>query len=219
MIIYAIPGFGTTSLLFSNISIPGAKLVVLNWPEAEATDSMATYARKFLPQIDVSKPFCLLGVSFGGMLCCELSRLINPQRTFLISSAKSRKELPWFIRLFSYLPVYYLISENGHRRLAYYGRWMIGFGKDYMPEFMAMVKSMGHLYFRHCIHIIVNWNRHEEPEHVVHLHGSHDRLILYAGVKPTYTVVGGTHAMVVFRAAEINKILGEELASLLPDKA
>lgn len=214
MIIYAIPGFGTTAQLFSNLNIRGAELVVLDWPLAEADDTMQSYARKFLPQIDTTRPFCLLGVSFGGMLCGELSRIIKPLKTFLISSSKFRKELPWFIRMFKHVPVYKYVSESRHRRLAYHGRWMIGFGKAYMPEFMAMVQSMNDHYFRHCIHIIVNWDRNDPPQNALHIHGSGDRLILYGGVKPHHTIKGGTHAMVVFRADEISPLIEDELGKL-----
>ncbi len=214
MIIYAIPGFGTTGHLFSNLHIRGAKLVVLNWPHTEADDTMQSYARKFLPQIDTSMPFCLLGVSFGGMLCGELSRIIKPRKTFLISSSKFRRELPWFIRALRHVPIHKYISESRHRKLAYYGRRIIGFEKAYMPEFMAMVESMNADYFRHCIPIIVNWDRTDAPENTVHIHGSADRLILYGGVKPDHTIKGGTHAMVVFRADEISLIIEEELGRL-----
>jgi hypothetical protein len=214
MIIYAIPGFGTTAHLFSNLNIKRAELVILDWPLAESRDTMQSYAEKFLPQIDTTKPFCLLGVSFGGMLCGELSRLVKPQKTFLISSSKFRKELPWFIRIFRHIPLYKYISESRHRKLAYHGRWMIGFSKDHMPEFMAMVHSMNHNYFRHCIHIIVNWNRSDPPDNVLHIHGSGDRLILYGGVKPHHTIKGGSHAMVVFKADEIIPIIEEELRTL-----
>lgn len=215
MIVYAIPGFGTTAQLFSNLNIRGSELIVLDWPPAEADDTMQSYARKFLPQIDTSRPFCLLGVSFGGMLCGELSRLVSPQKTFLISSSKFRKELPWFIRMFRLFPVYKYISESRHRKLACHGRWMIGFGKAYMPEFMTMVHSMSDNYFRHCIHIIVNWNRKDPPGNALHIHGSGDRLILYSGVKADHTIKGGTHAMVVFRADEISRIIEKEIKKII----
>lgn len=211
MIIYAIPGFGTTAQLFSNITIKGAEFIVLNWPAAERGETMQSYAQKFLPQIKTSEPFCLLGVSFGGMLCSELCRLVKPQRTFLISSAKSRGELSWFLRLLRIFPIHKYINESMHRKLAYYSRRVIGFDKAYMPEFMIMVNSMRSDYFCRCIPVIINWNRTDAPENVIHLHGSDDRLILHSGVKANYTIDGGTHAMVVFRADEISKIVDEEI--------
>jgi len=214
MIIYAIPGLGTTEKLFANTVIKNAELVVLDWPLPEKNDTMASYAKKFLPQIDTSQPFCLMGVSFGGMLCSELTKLISPQKTFLISTSKSRNELPWFIRLFKYIPLHNYISETQHRKMAYKGRWIVGFGKAYIPEFLGMVDSMKENYFKYCIHIIVNWNGKILPNNAVHIHGTNDRLLLYSFVKADYTIKGGSHAMVVFRAEEINKIMEDEIEKL-----
>lgn len=214
MIIYAIPGLGTTEQLFSNTHIKGAEFIVLDWPLPEKGDTMQSYAEKFLPQIDTSKPFCLMGVSFGGMLCTELSKIISPRKTFLISTCKSRSELPWFIRFFKYVPLYKYIRESGHRKMAYHGRWMIGFGKAYIPEFLGMVSSMKENYFRHCMNIIVNWNGTAFPKNAVHIHGNADRLLLYRYVKADHTIKGGSHAMVVFQAEEINKIVEEEIRNL-----
>jgi len=214
MIIYAIPGLGTTEKLYVNTVIGGVKLVILDWPLPDKNDTMISYAKKFLPQIDTSRPFCLLGVSFGGMLCTELSKIISPKKTFLISTSKSRAELPWFIRMFKYVPVYKYISETQHRKMAYQGRWIVGFGKAYIPEFLGMVNSMTENYFKYCMNIIVNWNGTELPGNAIHIHGSNDRLLLYSCVKANYEIKGGSHAMVVFRAEEVNRIIEEELKNI-----
>ena len=126
MTIYAIPGLGTTEKLYVNTKIKGVEIIVLNWPTPKKNDTMESYARKFLPQINTNIPFGLLGVSFGGMICTELSKILSPKKIFLISSCKSRKELPWFIKTLKYIPRHRLISENQHRKMAYKGRWIIG---------------------------------------------------------------------------------------------
>ncbi|HRG02111.1 MAG TPA: hypothetical protein PKZ75_13420 [Bacteroidia bacterium] len=211
MTIYAIPGLGTTEKLYVNTKIKGVEIIVLNWPTPEKNDTMESYARKFLPQINTNIPFCLLGVSFGGMICTELSKIISPKKIFLISSCKSRKELPWFIKTLKYIPLHRLISENQHRKMAYRGRWIIGFGKAYIPEFLGMVNSMTKNYFKYCINIIVNWNNTTLQKNTIHIHGDNDILLWYKFVKPDYTISRGSHAMVVFQADEINKIIEKEL--------
>ncbi|MES2565723.1 MAG: hypothetical protein V4565_02585 [Bacteroidota bacterium] len=211
MIIYAIPGLGTTEKLYVNTEIKDVKIVVLHWPLPERNDTMQSYARKFLPQIDTSRAFCLLGVSFGGMLCTELSKLISPQKTFLISTSKLRKELPWFIRMMKHIPIHKLISETNHRKMAYQSGWLIGFGKAYIPEFLGMVDSMTENYFKYCINIIVSWNNKDLPANAVHIHGNSDKLLWYNYVTPHYTIEKGSHAMVLFQAEEINRIVEKEL--------
>lgn len=211
MVIYAIPGLGTTEKLYVNTKINGVEIIVLNWPTPDKNDTMETYARKFLPQINTSDSFCLLGVSFGGMLCTELSKIISPQKVFLISTSKSRKELPWFIKTLNYFPVHKIVSEKQHRKMAYQGRWIIGFGKAYIPEFLGMVNSMTENYFKYCINIIVSWKEKELPKNSIHIHGDADRLLWYKYIKADYTIKQGSHAMIVFQAEEINKIIEKEL--------
>lgn len=211
MLIYAIPGLGTTDKLFVNTKIKGVEIIVLDWPTPEKSDTMKSYARKFLPQINASAPFCLLGVSFGGMLCTELSKIISPQKTFLVSTCKSRNELPWFIKTLKHLPLHKIVSEKQHRKMAYQGRWIIGFGKAYIPEFLGMVNSMTQNYFKYCINIIASWDRKEEPDDVIHIHGTNDKLLWYKYVKSHYSIQEGSHAMIVFRAEEINKIIEGEI--------
>jgi hypothetical protein len=211
MIIYAIPGLGTTEKLYANTVIPGVDITVLQWPLPEKKDTMQSYARKFLPQIDTGEPFCLLGVSFGGMLCVELSQIISPQKLFLVSTSKTRNELPWFIRFFKHVPIHKLVPEKHHRKMAYQGRWIVGFGKAYIPEFLGMVNSMAENYFQNCINIIVNWNGTVLPKNAIHIHGDRDKLLKYKFVKADHTIQGGSHAMIVFQAEEINKIIAKEL--------
>lgn len=215
MIIYAIPGLGTTEKLYVNIVVPGVEIKVLQWPLPEKDDTMQSYARKFLPQINTSKPFCLLGVSFGGMLCSELSHIITPQKIFLVSTSKTRKELPWFIRLFKHIPIHKIVNEQQHRKMAYQGRWLVGFGKAYIPEFLGMVNSMRENYFQNCINIIVNWNGTKLPKNAIHIHGDRDKLLKYKFVKADYTIANGSHAMIVFQAEEINRIIELELQKII----
>jgi hypothetical protein len=211
MVIYAIPGLGTTEKLYINTKINGVEIIVLDWPTPLKNDTMQSYARKFLPQINTSVPFCLLGVSFGGMLCVELSKIILPQKVFLISTCKSRKELPWFIKILKYIPIHKIVSEKQHRKMAYQGRWIIGFGQAYIPEFLGMVNSMTENYFKYCINIIVTWEGRELPKNSIHIHGDADRLLWHRYVKSDYTIKRGSHAMIVFQAEEINKIIEREI--------
>ena len=215
MIIYAIPGLGTTEKLYANTVIPGVEIKVLHWPLPEKQDTMQSYARKFLPQINTSEPFCLLGVSFGGMLCTELSHIISPEKLFLVSTSKTRDELPWFIRFFKHVPIHKLLPEKQHRKMAYQGRWIVGFGKAYIPEFLGMVNSMAENYFQNCINIIVNWNGTRLPKSAIHIHGDRDKLLKYKFVKADHTISGGSHAMIVFQAEEINAIIEKELQKII----
>ena len=148
------------------------------------------------------------------MLCTELSKIISPQKIFLVSTSKCRKELPWFIRILKHLPVHKIMSERSHRKLAYQGKWFIGFGKAYIPEYLGMINTMNENYFKYCINIIVTWDRKQLPQQRIHIHGNSDKLLVYKNVKADYTISEGSHAMILFNAEEINKILEKEINNL-----
>ena len=97
--------------------------------------------------------------------------------------------------------------------MARMARWFLGFQKNYMPEFMSMINNMPANYFRNCIDCIVRWKTISYNPAVVHIHGDADKLLLFNHVKANYTIRGGTHAMVITRAQEINAILEKELNS------
>ena len=92
--IYAIPGLGTTKDLFKNIKIPNYELKILDWPTTLPWYTLRDYSSKFIEQIDCSYPVNLIGVSFGGMLCSELSNQIKTDKVVLISSCKDISEFP-----------------------------------------------------------------------------------------------------------------------------
>lgn len=170
---------------------------------------MKEYAQEFAKQIDTSEKFYLMGVSLGGMICSELSQIIDAEKIFLISSCKTKNELPPLITLLRLFPVHKLLSENILRKFAFHSRWIIGFEKEYEDEFVAMIRSMPPNYVKRTVEMIVNWSRVELPLNCVHIHGTKDRLLVFKKVKADYTIKNGTHAMIVYQASEISLLLNE----------
>lgn len=214
MKIYAIPGLGTTKDLYTNTKLKNHELIVLNWPQPLKHETLKEYAKKFISQINTNEPFGLLGVSFGGMLCVEISKLVKAEIIFLISTAKTPSEFPWFIRILKYVPLHLLISEHLHRKMAFYGRWFIGFDKQYKSEFLEMINSMPDQYFKRCINMIANWKNTSIPNNAYHIHGTNDRLIPHTSVNADVCIEKGTHAMIVFRSSEINEFINEQFEKI-----
>jgi hypothetical protein len=207
MVIYAIPGLATTGKLFEHISVKGCEIKVLDWPQPREGMTLQDYATLFLKDIDTSKPFCLLGVSFGGMLCSELSHLVKVEKVFLVSSCKNRNELPWMIRVQKYIPVYNLFSEKFLMANAFRVHWLLGFKHDYKKIFVQMISEMPENYIKRSIKMIVNWENVKAPDNCIHIHGTKDHLLFYNCVKADHAIKNGSHAMIVYDAEEINAIL------------
>lgn len=210
-LIYAIPGLGTDENLFKHIRIEGVTIKVLEWPKTKGIKSLEDYAKEFAKQINPSTPFYLMGVSFGGMICTELTKILHPKKTFIISSNKTRHELPYFLKVFRYLPLHRILTDQMHRRLAAGGRWFLGFKRSYMKEFMRMINKMPPHYFRDSIDFIVNWKNEEIPQHLIHIHGDADRLLFYNLVKADYTIHDGSHAMIISKPHQLIQVLKKEM--------
>jgi pimeloyl-ACP methyl ester carboxylesterase len=206
--IYVIPGLGCTEHLFHYTKVSGYELKILQWPPPEHQDTLATYAEKFIEQIDTSQTVNLMGVSFGGMICAELSQKIKTNKVVLISSCQTRKEIPWPIRFLKYAPLHLAIPERWMRYFAFNARWILGFMRDFVPHFMTMIRQMPPNYFRYTIHYIVTWSKETKNSKIIRIHGTNDKLLWYQNVSNvTFTVKNGSHAMVLYQANEVNMCL------------
>lgn len=197
--------------MFKNISVPGYELKVLEWPAPEEGGSLKDYARKFLDQIDQSKPVDLLGVSFGGMLCVEISEMILVNKVFLVSSLKNISEFPLLLKTIKHFPIYKTLPDHLICSLAKTKRKFIGFEKSFEPIFLDMLKRMPKNYFSRCIDYILHWDRKTNNSKLIHIHGTSDKLLTCKTIKDYYPIKNGSHVMVLTHAVEINAILNKEL--------
>ena len=90
-IIYLFPGQGADARQFKHLELPrGYDTVHISYPVPEKYENLTAFASRFIKEIDQSKPYILMGVSLGGMICTELSDTLSPLLTILISSAKGQ---------------------------------------------------------------------------------------------------------------------------------
>lgn len=179
----------------------------MEWPNPQPVWSLKDYARAFIEQLDTTSPINLMGVSFGGMICAEIADLIPVNKIVLISSCKNRTELPPNIRILKTLPVQKLVSDSLYRSLASKLNWIVGFEKEYLPEFLKMMKQMPENYFKYCVDMIINWDKKTNTQKIYHIHGNSDNLLSHSCIQDYRLINGGNHAMVVYKAGEINSLL------------
>lgn len=213
-VIYAIPGIGTTKKLFQNLSVQGYTIEVLNWPPTKKEYSLQDYAKEFLKQVNTDQPVNLIGVSFGGMLCAAMAKQVKTEKVVLISSCGSSRDLPLKLRSLKYFPAYKLIPDNLIRLMARTKRKFLGFERSFDPDFQQMISQMPQHYFSRCIQYIINWDEKESGSNIIYIHGTNDRLLPPPKFGKVHLIKGGSHAMVLNKATEINVILNKEFNGL-----
>ena len=92
---YFIPGLGADCRVFKNIKLPDSFIRInLEWIHPVEEESLESYALRMGEKIDASEPFILIGLSFGGMLAIEISKIKPPVELVLISTIHISDELP-----------------------------------------------------------------------------------------------------------------------------
>jgi hypothetical protein len=213
--VYCIPGMGVDGRLFKNLKLDDCNIHHIKWLTPEKNESLTDYAMRLSVQIDTSRPFALVGVSFGGMCSVEISKKLNPVKTFVISSCKKSKELPFKLTLWKYLSIYKFLSDTLYINGAMLVRRQFGVtNKEQKEKFLEMLKAAPHNYFRGAVHCIMNWNNEIVPDSVVQIHGTADEVLPHRKIEGSYKIEGGTHFMIVTKAREINEIINRELKTV-----
>jgi hypothetical protein len=213
--VYCISGMGVDGRLFKNLRLEHCDIHYIKWETPHKNESLPDYAFRLSTQIDTSKPFALIGVSFGGMCCVEIAKRLSPVKTFVISSCKRNSELPPKITLWKYFAIYKILKDALYIRGAMLVKNQFGVtGEDQKLKFLEMLKTAPKNYFSGAVHCIITWKNEIVPESVVQIHGTADQVLPHKRIQCDYKIEGGNHFMIVTRAKEINEIINKELKGL-----
>ncbi|WP_456460800.1 alpha/beta hydrolase [Reichenbachiella sp.] len=213
MTVYCLTGLGADSSVFELLQINYPK-VCIEWIPSYKWENMASYAWRLCAQIDTSKPFVLLGVSFGGMLAVEMNKYIQPKQTILITSLARRSELPLWIRLIArtklnrLLPSFLFVSNP---------KWLILFfgikserGKKLVTK---IAKMSDRVLTQLSIDKVLTWDNEWLPDNLVRIVAANDRLLPNSKGAEAFRIQGAGHFAIVENAEEISvqvdKILSE----------
>ena len=206
--VYCMPGMAANSKIFEHIRLPKPYVIhLLDWIDPHQDESLHSYASRICEKISHNNPV-LIGVSFGGIIVQEMSKIISCKKVIIISSVKSYKEFPIHILLgrkskaYKYFPTQWVDKTED----------FIGF--VFGPALRKRMKLHKHYlsvrdknYLDWALHHFFQWEREEADPEVIHIHGSLDALIPVFNLKNYISVPGGTHALILIKALWLNKHL------------
>ncbi len=203
------PGMAANPSIFDEIKLSKDDFSVhkLEWFVPEKGMSLTAYARKMCENIQEPQPV-LLGVSFGGMLVQEMAKIIKTKKVIVVSSVKSKHELPKKMIFVKYTKFHKLLPTslvNNVELLAKYA-----FGETVTKRLHLYEKYLSvrdKYYIDWSIDQIVNWQQEEPPANVVHIQGEKDPVFPIANIKGCIVVKNGTHTMIIHRARWFNEHL------------
>lgn len=213
--VYFISGLGADERMFMKLKLPGVNMIHVPWAEHDKYDELSCYAQKMSAQIKGENPI-IVGLSMGGMIAVEISKIRPVKKLFLISSAKTKSELPsydsWFGKLMKsrILPGFMYKMPNDIL--------LDKFGAETEEDKALMsitLQDSDGQFMKWAMWAVANWENETFKEPLVHIHGRQDEMIPPENVNAQYWIEDGSHMMVFNRAEEVSSILMDELKEFI----
>lgn len=210
--LYCISGFGADERVFANLSFSNYKVHFIPWLIPVKKESLTAYAKRMSENIKHENPV-LLGLSFGGMMCIEIAKIIKTKKVILISSVKSSREMPRWMRLAGKSRIHNIFPLRSFRLFEPIQNYNLGItNKAELDLVREYRKNIGQRYTDWAANEIVNWQNDWQPDNMVHIHGTNDHMFPIKKIKADYIIKGGGHFMIMNKAAEINEVLNDILS-------
>jgi pimeloyl-ACP methyl ester carboxylesterase len=211
-IIHVFSGLGADERAFCRLDFSGFEVVFIRWIAPEKHETIEHYAGRLSAQIKTPTPV-LLGLSFGGIMAVEVAKLMPTRQVILLSSAKTRREIPFSYRLFGALKLHKCLPSRLLKTPNPVTDWFFGVQT---PEDKALLAAIltdtDPVFLAWAMDKIVQWKNMKIPANLTHIHGAQDRILPISHVRADITIVQGGHSMVLNQAGALSEILARELA-------
>jgi pimeloyl-ACP methyl ester carboxylesterase len=215
-IVYLISGLGADHRVFQRINFGHKTIKHIPWHTPNYEQSIQSYASELIDKhIDQTKKIQLVGLSFGGLIAQEIAAIIEVKKVILISTMRTRKELPFKFKALGKMPFYDTLM-NPHQAIK------IGI-KARKKQFAlqteegnALAKTIMEdtdpVFLKWAIKKIIHWNAPSPDNQHIQIVGTVDPMFYFKDIeRPDYTIKDGGHFMIFEDAQKVAIILAKEL--------
>lgn len=207
--VYFVPGLAASKEIFKNIRLPEDRfeIHILEWLLPEKEESLQHYAQR-MAKIVTQPKAVLVGVSFGGVVVQEMSPFLILKRLVIISSIKTRNELPKGLRLAGTIGAYKIVPTGWALSVKDLTRLAIGpRSKKRLTLYQEYLWVRDKVYLDWAIKQLVCWERDKSIRDVIHIHGNADVVFPIKYIKGAIVLDGGTHVMILNKGSRVSKLL------------
>lgn len=206
--VYVMPGMAASPEIFGYLSLPKRfEFYPLSWKIPEQNENLVNYAKRMLDEVHHKNPV-LIGVSFGGIIVQEMAKIISVRKLIIISSVKTKFELPRRMRLSRNLGLYHIAPVNLVKNIKNWSKYAFNDKLEHRLELYEKYLSVDDPYYlKWAIKQMLCWNQEEPPAGIVHIHGNADPVFPHKYIKDCITIPGGTHIMVIIKHKWFNENL------------
>ena len=212
MKIFAISGLGADKRVFKYLTLE-YDLIPVEWIKPKDKEPIIEYSKRLIKEYGIGnkEEFGILGVSFGGLIATEISKLTKPKFTILISSVETRTELSGIIKLAGKSKLIELVPEkllNPPRAIAYFM-----FGTKNKELLDSILDDTDLSFTKWAIRELLNWKNQSQLQNLIKVCGTKDKLLPPKG-NNNILIDRGEHFMIVDRAKEVSDVINEKIRTL-----
>tara|TARA_R110002049_G_scaffold246847_4_gene420948 strand:+ start:1929 stop:2573 length:645 start_codon:yes stop_codon:yes gene_type:complete len=213
MKIFAISGLGADERVFDYLKLD-YELIHVKWINPSKRESIIDYSKRLISHycIEENENFGILGVSFGGLIATEISKLTQPKFTVLISSIETQNELPFVLRLIGQLKIVELIPRKLLAPPKFIVNYYFGTNKRHLLH--TIFKEADPYFTKWAIKELVSWKNKQRLDNLIHVSGANDKLLPPKG-NHIILINKGAHFMIVDKANELSRVINREIKKMI----
>lgn len=204
MKLYAISGLGADSRVFDYLKLD-YELIPIEWIKPKRDETIEAYALRLSKVINTNEEYGILGVSFGGLAAVEMSKVLKPRLTILISSAATKNELRPILSWIGKMGIVKWLPKklfDPPRILAHY---LFGTSKKELLNNILDDTDLG--FAKWAVNELLNWKNEQKLDRVLKISGTNDKLIPPTNDTKIHLIEHGGHFMIVDKAEEMSRVI------------
>lgn len=209
--VYCVPGMAAGPAIFEYIKLPPQEfeLHFLTWKIPTREETLQDYAQRMSTEVrHRDNDLVLLGVSFGGVVVQEMSKILPVKRLILISTVKTKYELSKRMKFAKKTGMYKVLPTGLAPYLGKLSKFPLGnFVKKRVTMYKKYMAVDDKTYLDWCLKQLLSWPQEKSLPHTVHIQGDKDLVFPIQNITDCIRVKNGTHVMIVNRFRWFNEHL------------
>jgi pimeloyl-ACP methyl ester carboxylesterase len=207
MNIYCISGLGADKRAFKLLSL-NQELIHIDWLKSTKNESLSSYCIRLAEQINSKEPFILIGLSFGGLVACEIAKFLKPEKVILLSSITNKKHLPLMFRVIGSIGLHKIIPPSWMKPPMSLAYWLFGIKKKENKLLLKEIFEDTDLDFlKWAVRRLLSNEEIIAPSNLIRIHGTNDKMLPLKDKDRVVEIEGGGHFMVIEQASDVSEAL------------
>jgi hypothetical protein len=211
--VYFLSGLGADERVFQKLKLPQEwKVKHLSWLNTLENENLTSYCSRLSKLIDTREEFALIGLSLGGIVATELSKIVQPKIIIIISGISTKYELPAGFKILGWLKLNKIVPDYFLNKTYPFTYWF--FGTKTSEEKLLLreiIINTSPEFLKWAINEILYWRNTQRPDNLFHIHGTKDKIFPCKKVKADIKIKNGGHFMVYSHAPVVSKLLREKI--------